>query len=509
MSTLPPSQESDEIDRDSTQHVLVSSERPDQALASLAYINVTWETSGASYLDNFVPFLLEVLRVRQSPTTAEEAQHSIRSRFGLDFPVGVVSSLMDRAVRTHKVKRVPQSRGVVELTEGVAETLPDLGTMQGEYRRRQGQLVRALASFAMERFAVEWDESAAEEALLEYVASKSVRLLATTVRGEPWANDGDADHRREYVVSAFIADTVDHDPTSFGYLDQMIKGSLLAAVLYVEPTGQVTRRFRRTAVYLDTAVCLRALGYEGSEARAAAQAMLVLALSQGAELACFTHTVREIKGVLYAARDALRSRRTLEYSQSGVSRHLRDTGAAPADVDLMIARLEGELESSQIRIRETPAFVEYLGVDEPALEQVLQDQVHYREERARLADLNSLTAIHRIRQGQSDVHLETCRAVLITNNHRLVIASKVFFDSERHGWPLAMMDSTLNALLWVKSPTSTPDLPKSQVVADCFTALAPSPALWSKFLQEVDRLERRGSVDTEDVAVKSCGVVYG
>lgn len=472
----------------------------ESALASLAYINVTWETSRASYLDNFVPFLLEALRVQGGPTSATEAQLFIRSRFGLDLPVGVVVSLTDRAVRVRKVRRIPQAKGVVQLADGVADTLPDLGALQGECRRQQGHLVRALVSFAQERFGVEWHEPAAEDALLTYIESKTVRLMETAVRGVPWPNDGTS-HQREYVVSSFIADIADHDPTSFNYLDQMIKGSMLSAVLYVEPTGQVNRKFKHTTIYLDTAICLRALGLEGTEAKSAAQAMLVLALTQGAELACFVHTVREIKGVLYSARDALRSGRATEYSRSGVTRHLQDSGAAPADVDLMIARLETDLEASRIRIRDTPPFAAHLGVDEAALENVLQERVRYREGRARITDLNSLTAIHRIRYGQSDVHLETCRAVFVTNNHRLVSAGRIFFDSTRHGWPLAMMDSTLTTLLWVKAPNSMPDLPRSQVVADCYSALAPSPTLWSKFLHEIDRLEQRGMVDADSIAL--------
>ncbi len=72
---------------------------PDATLTSLAYINVTWNESKASYVDNFVPYALEALRLAGSPQTAAQISKTISDRFGLNFPVQVIKTLIDRAVR--------------------------------------------------------------------------------------------------------------------------------------------------------------------------------------------------------------------------------------------------------------------------------------------------------------------------------------------------------------------------------------------------------------------------
>lgn len=276
---------------------------------------------------------------------------------------------------------------------------------------------------------------------------------------------------------------------------------MLAAVLFVDPTGQVSRRFRRTTLYLDTPICLRALGHEGEEAREAAWSFLHLARSQGATLACFQHSVREMRGIIQGAKSALGRTVGAETAIRGVARHFRSTGATVSDVDLALASLDKDLERDRIQVVSSPEHTSALGLDEAALEDLLQSEIGYRDEATRLADLNSLTAIHRLRGGQSDAHLETCRAVLVTSNWSLTRASRRFFNSGRHEWPLVMMDSSVATLLWVKAPMAQPDLPKKQIIADCYAAMSPSQSMWTKFVGETRRLEERGDIDADSVAL--------
>jgi hypothetical protein len=471
----------------------------DAALASLAFINVTWEAQRASYLDNFVPFALEVLRAGSGAMSVTQVRQGISDRFGLEFPDGVVKALTDRAVRKRQVRRVPRSQDL-ELAPGVADGLPDLVRQQQDCRRQQAALVRLLVEFADRRFDVQWTDEVAEAALIDYVQSHALPMLASSIRGAAMA-EAAPDEGSGYVISAFVAECYDRDPTGFEYLDELVKGSMLASVLYLDATGQVSRRFDRTTLYLDTPICLRALGHEGEDAERAAWSFLSLATAQGAELACFEHSVREMRGIIHGARNALARSQGAETAVRGVARHFRSTGATSSDVDLALANLDRDLERRRIRVRATPAYTTGLSVDETRLEEVLQREVGYANELALLADLNSLTAIHRIRRGQSGPHFETCRAALVTTNWNLAKASRRFFNSGRHEWPLVMMDSAVATLLWVKSPAASPDLPTQQIISDCYAAMSPSQSTWSKFVDETERLQGRGVIDQESVAL--------
>lgn len=472
----------------------------DVTLTSLAFINVTWETKRASYLDNFVPYALEALRASGGRLSQQQIQRFIVERFGLDFPVDVIQSLVNRAVKGKKIVRLFPFREV-ELAQGIAEKLPDLGAQQMDYTRRMNHLVQGLVTFARERFDQIWDEVAANESLLAHIESHTIPLLASSTRGAVYSAPGDPSTGRGYIVAAYVASIVDNDPVGFDYLDGMVKGSMLASALYVDATGQVTRHFKRTTLYLDTSICLRALGHEGDDARKATSQMLGLATSQGAQLACFDHNVREIRGILDGAKAALRRAPGAESAMRGVATHFRDSGGTPADIDLALVSLESDLRSLRIPIVSTPSHTRELGVDETALEDRLQRHVGYRETKTLLADLSSLTAIHRLRSGASGPHLETCRAVFITSNAGIVSASRAFFNSGKHEWPLVMLDHTMATLLWVKSPSAAPDLPRMQVIADCYAAMSPSGHLWSLISTEIDRLDQRGEISEDSIAM--------
>lgn len=474
-------------------------EGSNSTLTTLAYINASWQEDRKSYLDNFVPFALEALRVAASPLTPGEIRDFVKSRFGLDFPHNVIRSLIDRGVKVKSIRRGPQS-GLVEIAAGVRDSLPDLSLKQADCQRQQRALVAKIVEFAAAHFELSWSIETAESALMNYIDLHVIPLLTSSVRGRPAPESVEPLGGAGYVLASFIADVFKGDPTHFEYLDQMIKGSMLASALYVDSTGQVTRRFKDTTLFLDAPICLRALGHEGLESKEATSAMLRLAVTQGAKLACFEHSVKEIRGILTASRSAISRNPTAESATRGVTKHYRTIDGATAELDLAIANLDRELERAQIEVLATPPHVALFTVDENALEAKLQEMVGYLNPSALRADLDSLTAVHRKRRGASGNHLETCRAVFVTNNSNLVRTAREFFRSENHDWAHAMMDNALTTLLWIKKPGVTPDLPKQQIIADCYTALAPSSGLWARFVTELERLETRGEIDADSVA---------
>ena len=311
----------------------------------------------------------------------------------------MIKTLIDRAVRIKKVSRIDRSPEV-DLAPGVGDTLPDIAREQASCGRRQSALVSALMQFVAERFHVEWTETAAEEALVNYIDAHAIPLLASAVRSSPFVDgelQGDG-----YVVAAFIGQLAEQDAVLFEFVDQMIKGSMLASALYVDSSGQVHRRFRRTTLYLDTSICLQALGHEGEDARAAAQEMLTLALSQDAELACFRHTVKEMRGILDGVKGVLRRSPGAESATRGVAKHFRAMEMTVNDVDLALSSLDDDLNHLRIRIVSTPDYAEALSVDEAALEEKLQSSVGYQSRSTLVPDLQSLPAIHRLRRPHAD-----------------------------------------------------------------------------------------------------------
>lgn len=466
-------------------------------LTSLAIINVNWDARRQSYLDNFVPFALEVMRRSGADDfSGSDVKAQLSVEFGLDLPVQVVESILNRTTRTGAL--IKENRRY-RFNPDNGDALPSgIARAQAEIARQHTVVIAELIKFAYDRFAIDWSDEVAEETLLNYVEHHSAPLLASAVEGRAFAPHVGAKSATDYVISNYIVELHSQASASFGHIEALVKGCMLSAALYTDSPGEVARRFRDTTLYLDTPICLKVLGLEGDDAKSATFQTMQLAIGQGAQLACFAHTLREIEGVLEGAKATLRRAIGSETYTRGVSEHLRSIGATTSDVTLMIETLERDLGRLRIEIREKPAHVALLTVDERALEDLMQERVVYSRDRAREYDLDSLTAIHRLRKGNGSNHLETCRAVLVTDNYPLVGAARTFFRRD-HDWPVAMPEHELAALVWVKEPLSAPDLPRRQIIADCYAALAPTQSHWERIVSEIDRLEQRGDIDPADV----------
>jgi hypothetical protein len=303
--------------------------------------------------------------------------------------------------------------------------------------------------------------------------------------------------RSEYLVNAFVAHLNERDPGGFEFIETVVKGVMLANVFYLPDLGAVNQRFENVEFYFDTPLLLKALGLDGDAPKVASRELLDLLYQQNALLRCFEHTRDEVYGVLDASAHALR-RGVAGYGPT--HEYLVRAGYRASDVELIIASLDRRLEGLRVHVKPRPLFTESLGVDENHLEATLSEEVNYRRPEALHHDLDSLTAIHRLRQGENVRRVELCRAIFVTTNSGVVRAAMRFFDGEGvvASVPCAILDYTLATLAWLKQPLGAPELPRKRILADCFAALNPSEALWVRYLAEIDRLKREGDITEED-----------
>jgi hypothetical protein len=468
----------------------------EQVLTSLAILKVNWDR-GSDYIENFVPFVAECLRAAPHPEVSlPDLQEAVLSRFGLKIPQGALKTIIGRAVK----------RGYANPTHGIyrrdADALAslDLSTLTSSAGRRHEALVHRLLEFCEMRHGVRWSQQEAETALLCYLNERSLPILAAAIEGEPIPPPSTTTPGGTYVIEAFIAHLCESDPEGFEFLEDIVKGSMLANVLFFPDLGRVTAHFRGVDVYFDTQLLLRALGHAGPTMQASCRELMDLLYELNAGLTCFRHTCEEILGVLEAARQAVRDARSARGPLGETLQYFVDSSYRASDVELIVSQLERSIASLRVRLKTKPAHVARLAVDEAKLESTLRETVGYRREEALRHDMESLTAVYRLRGGEFPRHVESCGAVFITTNPRLARASADYFREEYQGAavPLCIPDSVFTTLVWLKKPLRTPDLPRKTIIASCYAALNPPDALWRDYLGEVDRLRQHGNFSEED-----------
>lgn len=469
---------------------------PGSALVGYAILRANYNAQAPTYLDNFTPFVLSAIaNAKRSIVERDAVSKMINDMFGLNIPSLVIPRLLKRTSRQGLTEAV--GTDAVRLTSKAQAELPDLASEVAQYQRRQSELVTQLADFIEthhpEHINLTTRDLGAH--LAEFFDKQAVPLLGNSLgRSQLLESEGSG---MQYIVAAFVAYLAQHDQSRFGYVVEAAKGAMLASVLELD-TSSMHESLTQLTIALDTPVVMDALGYHGEAPHRAIEHVLQMAKTQGAGLGIFRHCISELDGILEAIEGGLRRGSASRMTSAGYL-HFAETGATPADMALHRQRLEDDLIAAGIVILDRPGgYVDY-GLDETKLEERIQSRVHYFQDAARVNDVHSLSAVHRLRKGDRSRTLEKCVAVLMTSNTNLVRGARDFHDES--SFPLAVTAEAVASILWVRSPALSPDVPREMVLASAYVGMQPSPTLWSKYVDEIERLEKDGTVGADDAIV--------
>ncbi len=469
-------------------------------IPSLAILKVNWDSSGQDPIDNFVPFVTECIRVSNNEEVSlKNIKETITSKFGFNIPEGVLKTILNRAEKSGYVRK---DKGVLIRNQ---EKLSTLGfeNLTNDITRKHNALLHKIKDFCKKKY-TDWDLEKIEKALHIYLQTHSIPVLETVVKRNTGPDIGifeENDKPSNFLISQFILDLCENDPTGFEYLETVIKGSVLVNVLY-EPffpvIGDYQRTLKKTRIYFDTSFLLKALGFTGEHFDIPCLELIDLVYELNGLPSCFEHTIDEIRGILDFA-IVVAKRPELGINAGDAIEHLT-TNHSPSTILMYKNDLLTKLQKIKIKSKPTPEHTIPLGIDEIELDNILQETIRYKREETRKKDLYSLSGIHRLRYGRQYSNIEESKAIFVTTNNKLVIASNRFFK-ERLNYgdiPHCIMDYHLMTILWLKKPLRAPDLPRKVLIANCYAALKPSDGLWARYLSEIKNLKDDGGITEQD-----------
>lgn len=471
-------------------------ETPASALVGYAVLRANYNADAPSYLDNFQPFILSVLaRSDRSFLERDAISETILSDFGILIPSLVVGKLVKRTTRAGLTTST--GNDAVAITTDGLKSAPAINEEVTLYERKQQELVEHFRMFVEDSYPNHLDllKEDLGQSLAEYFDRHAVPLLNEGLRGQERSTN--STHGLDFLVSAFVSRLAESDQARFSYVVEAAKGAMLASVLVLD-TSSLSESLNQLNLVLDTPVLMDALGFHGPIPEKAAEQTLSLARNQGAHLLTFEHCIGEVQGILESIEHSLK--RGSSRSTAAGYLHFAETGQTPADLAVLKGRIGALLDDLGVKVIARPEnYFEY-GLDEAKLEDLIQEKVRYFQDSARINDVRSLSSVHRLRRGVRDKSLERCSAVMVTSNSALVSAA-VQFDRDRAGFPLAMTVEALASILWVRSPAAASDVPRQVLLASAYAGMQPSLHLWSRYLEEVEKLENSSAVTADEAII--------
>lgn len=448
-------------------------------------------------MDSYLPFVLHCLEELEKPEVSTiDLQARLQTQFDQELPHAVLKRILHRA---HTEERLRYEQGVYTVKpEAVAGC--SLASDIADVERSRAQLVDALADFSATEFNVEWDEETARSQLGAYINGFSSQVLAAAIGGEHLASGAAKSNANQYIMQRFAARVSRRYLDLFDILLSLVKGRMLAdALFFVSDEKGSPPTLSNVEIYLDGPPLLYVLGYAGPELQAPYSELLAMLDRQEAIVRCFEHSVTEAREIM----DAAAARANAGGSTSGyhgdVVAHLVRSGKSSLDIEMLSNRLETDLLKLSINPVQTPPRKPHLQPDEEDLAERLQKVLKYGNRLARDRDIDSLTAVHRLRDGKEFRDLEKAKAVFVTHNFNLFRISTQFFrQKDRRTIPPCLFDMSLATMLWLREPAAQPNLPQDRIEATAYAALNPDDQLWAKYNAAIDKLQASGDVNEDD-----------
>lgn len=333
-------------------------------IPTLAVVKVNWDEKH-DYIQNFVPLIAHSLAQGDEETISlSEVQSQVRTDWGLTIPQAALKAILSRAKRDGLVRR--EHNVFKKNFEALEDS--DLGSLRESALREYSALINQLMDFANDRFGRSWTPEDAEKALTSFVDLQIEPILAASISGEQLIELPKSDGFGSVVVNRFVLEIASSDPSAFGYLETVVKGTVLASVVYLDEAFRSGRtHLGEVEIFLDTPFLLLALGFAAAELRSPCIEMLDLLSNQGAKLRVFDHTVKEIEGVLDHAARCYRTAGKAEFPGDVIEYFLSENLEA-SDVEVMIAGLDERLDALDVERVMTPDHKEGIALDEADLE---------------------------------------------------------------------------------------------------------------------------------------------
>lgn len=374
-------------------------------LTSLAMLKVNSDIRNQDYIEYLRPFVLFVLDKNKLDRVIDsDVARLILNEFGLNIPDRAIHLILRRFVR----------KGFLEKKSGIFYVIRDIPDTNIELRRTEAHrhmqtVVANLVEYSKTTPYIFDSEEAATKSLLIFLSNFSIDCLRTYVFGTALPDIPEKNNKAIVLISKFIKDIHQRDRSLFDSFMVIVKGHMLANALICPDLDSQRQAFKKVKFYLDTPFVIKLLGLAGSERESAALETMELVRSLGGKLIVFEHTHQEIYNVIRGSAEYINH----PDGRGSIVIECRRSKKTRSDLLLISERLDGELLRHSITRQKTPSYEFDLQIDEAAFEGVLDDEVQYYNEKAKLFDINSVRSIYVLRHGRTPVRLEDANSVLV------------------------------------------------------------------------------------------------
>ena len=487
-------------------------------IISLSMLYALWQTGRKDLLDLIRPFVMYAVGTITpigSKINETEVCNAMEREFGYrTFQPAVIHRILSRetsaSIEVAK-RKIIKRNGYFYLTASLSELEKDFISKRTQCKVHTDAVTKALAEYFNNNTVhsrSDYSQEETERMLLSFFEQygNSVILSVDDLR-----QIRATDNEYFYYIGKFILGENEKNSVLIDYIVELVRGYFVTMALYLQAENpNVTHAsFSDVIFFLDTRILLGYLGYKTEEENRSVQEMVRCVQRAGARLACFTYNVDEVNSILQAYKQSILyedghpSSITLEHFDE----HSRSYALVDVEQRLFRKKLEignieclsptdalskcgvlsdfsGNMDSSQMRSKVLSLKPSYNTINLPD-------------------DLDAINTVSRIRKGKNYPYIEKCKAVFVTTNTILIVATKEYYkkNSCDVGFPLVISSEDLCVMAWIKEFEQDSRIPKMRLLENVVAATTPTRELMEAYFQNLDNFEKQGVISADEASL--------
>ena len=482
------------------------------SLSTVALLSLLWDKKKRDYLDVIAQFVLRCIPTDLNVVVnTDDVTTLLRSEYGFDdIPHHVVEKVLGRL--SHRdingikylrrenhlyytnasFNRETFDKNRSEINNHISEVLIELEKyLEGHYLHRKLDQDEA-AGFLFHFF---------ETYGLTVMHDASALRSITSASGE-----------HNFFVARFILDNIERKTSIANRLIEITTGFLIYKAVYFyssEMKVSVESKLRNTYFYLDCSVIIDGLGYDSASDEQSFDEMCQLIRSNGGHICVFEHTIEEAGKLLEAYANKPQKRNAFSFPELAKRNY-------PTEVLFSLAQpssIAENLRKKGIDVCQIPTYnpqsmrdgaVRYPGFqDESAIMAQMRQYQHKRNtvqtNSSRVNyDVKTLSAIGRLRRDKHPTRIESCKAIVITQDYDLC---RCMHDIYPKQFPpeidFAIKDIDLVSLLWLSQYNKESQLPKNILIANAVAACHVTQDIMDQAIDLAYRMEKDKTISAE------------
>ena len=301
-----------------------------------------------------------------------------------------------------------------------------------------------------------------------------------------------------YYIAKFILDENENDTRIFNSIYKIVCGFMLANTIYIQVENDNKASLKNLDCYLDTPIILNLLELKTKEENNSTKLLIELLEKKQARIKCFEHNYREVYSIIFAYKENLKKYRYKTLEGLDIKNYTY------SDVERLLDNLKNLLKKKHVEVVEKPSYDDYGAViDEQGLEFFLKEKYKdkiEKKEKVLGPDVDSISAISRLRKGKYVTKLEESKAIFVTTNYDLIKYSNLFLNKKEFGEiSYSISDIELTTILWLKTFRTNPELPRFKLIENARLSLEPSNQIMERFKDVIEKMKEEELINDTDV----------